>query len=300
MTLASSDQVTRFMLPDLAIRGVAVHLKDSVARIQDRHEYSIAIQQLLGEATAASAILASHIKIDGRLSLQLKSDGDLRTLFTECTAQGTVRGIAQIAEDAEAPDTRDLTQNGSQRHLAITIENRGVGNREMQRYQGLVSVEHPTLAESIEQYFDQSEQLPTRMLLASEPGQSAGLMLQKLPGGETDDVDGWDRAIALFETLTEAELLSLASADVLHRLFHEETTETLDSTPIHFACSCSRERARDMLISLGPDLEAEGHEPQSTDVKCEFCGEEYQFSAEEMGVLHGLSHSEQTGPTTLQ
>ena len=297
MTLASSDQLTRFMLPELGIRGVAIHLQDSLSKIQSRPEYSEAVSQLLGEAVAAASILSSHVKVDGRLSLQLKSNGALRTLFAESTANHTVRGIAQIAEDMAAPEVMDLTANGLDQYLAITIENRGVGNREMQRYQGLVEVNGPTLAGALENYFVQSEQLPTRFLLAAGNGQAAGLMLQKLP--ETaQDQDGWDRATALFDTLGEAELLETASADVLHRLFHEETLDILETQEIGFACSCSRERARDMLASLGPE---EGVEPteDDTNVKCEFCGEEYVFTASEMAEIHSEAESEQAATSTL-
>ena len=299
MTLANSDQATRFLLPELGIRGVAVHLADSAERIRDRPDYTEAVSHLLGEATAATVILGHHIKVDGRLSLQLKTDGDLRTLFTESTAQGTVRGIAQIAEGATGPEVRDLTALGGDRLLAITIENKGVGNREMQQYQGLVAVDRPTLAEAIEQYFVQSEQLPTRLLLAADKGHAAGLMLQKLPGSDDRDRDGWDRALALFETLGEQELLDLPSAEVLHRLFHDETLQILEQSPVTFACSCSRERAQDMLISLGPDPEGDGLD-HPTDVKCEFCGEDYHFTAGEMAVIHASSQTEQSGPVTLQ
>lgn len=133
--------------------------------------------------------------------------------------------------------------------LAITIENPGLDPRQPQRYQSLVELGTPTLDAAFEGYFRNSEQLPTRLLLAADGEQVAGLMLQKLPGDE-GDADGWNRAGLLFDTLGREELLGTASTALLHRLFHEESVSVLDQRPVRFGCSCSRERVESMLVSL--------------------------------------------------
>jgi molecular chaperone Hsp33 len=125
--------------------------------------------------------------------MQLRSSTALRTLFAECTAAGTLRGIAQLSEGGDAP--RDLSSLGDDAILAITIENPGLDPREPQRYQSLVALTAPELDEAFEDYFRQSEQLPTRLLLAADRNGAAGLLLQKLPGDEGDE-DGWARASA--------------------------------------------------------------------------------------------------------
>ncbi|KAG1436330.1 hypothetical protein G6F56_013604 [Rhizopus delemar] len=116
--------------------------------------------------------------IDGRLSIQLRCSTALRTLFAECTASGTLRGIAQLSDGADAP--RDLSSLGDDALLAITIENPGLDPREPQRYQSLVGLTAPELDEAFEDYFRQSEQLPTRLLLAADRTGAAGLLLQQL------------------------------------------------------------------------------------------------------------------------
>src|SRR5690606_25286859 len=128
----------------------------------------------------AAALFTGHAKIEGRLSVQLRGDGPVRTLFAECTAAGTLRGIAQVRPDA-APMPRDLRALGAEAVLAITIENPGGAGREPVRYQGLVALASESLAGAFEDYFRQSEQLPTRLLLAADGHRAAGLMLQKLP-----------------------------------------------------------------------------------------------------------------------
>ncbi len=287
------------MLPKAGVRGVAVRLSDSMRSMLDRPEYNDSIRALLGETAAASVMLTGHVKVDGRLSVHLKTDGELRALFAECTAAGTIRGIAQIAEDRSAPPARDLSMIGNERHLAITIENRGLGGRDPHRYQGLVEVVDSAISQSLERYFDQSEQLPTRILLAANDESAAGLMIQKLPGDQSSDEDGWNRASALFDTLTEHELLKLDSTSVLHRLFHEEEAEILGTKAIQFACSCSRARATEMLRSLGPDPSVPASSAATT-VKCEFCGQNYDFSEAEMADIYAADQTEQPAPSHLQ
>ncbi|MCA1714245.1 MAG: Hsp33 family molecular chaperone HslO, partial [Gammaproteobacteria bacterium] len=120
-TAPDSDRLTRFLLPGAGVRGVRVHLDDTWRQIRERAEYPTAAMELLGEAAAAAALFTGHAKVDGRLSLQLRGEGPLRTLFAECTAAGTLRGIAQLQDGA--PVSRDLRALGPDAVLAITIEN---------------------------------------------------------------------------------------------------------------------------------------------------------------------------------
>ncbi|MEO8365880.1 MAG: Hsp33 family molecular chaperone HslO [Pseudoxanthomonas sp.] len=272
-----NDTQTRFLLPGAGVRGVCVHLQDTWRDILSHAEYPEIARGLLGQSCAAAALFTGHAKVNGRLSLQLRTrHAALRTLFAECTAQDTLRGIAQVTEGMDAPS--DLHQLGDDALLAITIENPGLDPREPQRYQSLVPLHAATLSEAFEAYFDQSEQLPTRLLLAADEDRAAGLMLQKLPG-DGGDLDGWTRIGALFDTLKAGELLAVTADELLHRLFHEEAPEILATRPLRFACSCSRERVGTMLHSLGiVEARAALAEGQA-EIRCEFCGQRYLFDA---------------------
>jgi len=294
---AAQDLLTRFLLPRAGIRGVAVRLQDTWSAIGERAGYPPATAELLGEACAAAALFTGHTKIDGRLSVQLRSSGPLRTLFAECTAVGTLRGIAQLDGDGDAP--RDLRALGDDALLAITIENPGLDPREPQRYQSLVGLEASRLSEAFEDYFRQSEQLPTRLLLACDDRRAVGLMLQKLPGDEGDD-DGWTRAGALFDTLGEAELLDTPPALLLHRLFHEEQPQMLGERALRFACSCSRERVEGMLQSLGQAEATAALADGVAEVRCEFCGQRYLFSRDEIDELFTQPAVRMEAPDRLQ
>lgn len=280
----NDDLLTRFLLPAAGVRGVHVRLRESWQTLLSHADYPPAARELLGEASVAAALFTGHTKIDGRLSIQLRSSSALRTLFAECTASGQIRGIAQLAEAAgDAP--RDLRQLGEDALLAITIENPGLDPREPQRYQSLVSLDAGRLDEAFEDYFRQSEQLPTRLLLASDGTRAAGLLLQKLPG-DAGDEDGWKRTGALFDTLPPAELLGTDGETLVHRLFHEETPELLGGKALHFGCSCSRARVEGMLQALGEDeARAAAEAAGAVEVRCEFCGQEYRFPEAELEAL---------------
>ncbi len=279
---STNDAQFRFLLETSGVRGVLVRLTDTWAVMRSRADYPAAVAERLGETLAATALMTGHAKVDGRLSVQLRGTGALRSLFAECTRDGTLRGLAQHSQPLPDPLTPRAFGEGSM--LAITIETLATSGREGTRYQGLVGLDADTLAQAFEGYFAQSEQLPTRMLLAADAAVATGLMLQKLPG-DTGDADGWHRANALFETLRKAELLGTAPRDLLFRLFHEDAVRVLDSRALRFNCSCSRERVSAMLQSLGRDealAAADEHDPPIAEIQCQFCGQTYRYTRPEV------------------
>lgn len=273
------DTLTRFLLEGAHVRGALVRLGDTWHDIASRTAYPPAVADQLAQCTAASALFTASLKIDGRLSIQLRGDASVRRLFAECTTQGTLRAIAHF--DEPVPETLQPSDYGEKAMLAITIENEAVKSREPQRYQGMVGLQADTLGEAFEEYFRQSEQLPTRILLFSRDDQAAGILIQQLPEQHCDPED-WSRAQMLFDTLRAEELFDLAPEDILYRLFHEESVRVLETKPLAFACSCSRERVENALISLGrTEIEETLADTGDISVHCDFCGQAYRFTAEE-------------------
>ena len=163
---------------------------------------------------------------------------------------------------------------------------------------GQLEGEH--LATAFEGYFQQSEQLPTRLLLAADDKSAAGLMLQKLPG-DTGDDDGWTRAKALFDTLSPAELLDWPTDTLLHRLFHEDRPELMARRGLQFACSCSRERVEAMLQTLGEEEARSAVADNHVEIRCEFCGQGYRFTDTEIaGLFAPVAAPSAPAPERLQ
>ena len=291
------DHLTRFLIHRAGVRGVHVRLDETWREIREREAYPEAAMTLLGQAAAAAALFTGHTKVDGRLSVQMRSEGAIRTLFAECTAAGTLRGIVQLDEDATdvAPGLKALGPGGI---LAITIENAGPDGEPV-RYQGLVPLEADRLDAAFEDYFRQSEQLPTRLLLAANADTAAGLMLQKLPGDEGDE-DGWNRVGALFDTLRTPELLATDGIQLLHRLFHEDGVEPLVGKDLAFGCSCSRGRVESMLVAIGKDEARLAAQTGQAHVRCEFCGQSYAFTPDEIEQLFVTAEREMEAPGRVQ
>ncbi len=294
----ADDVLTRFLLPTAGVRGMHVRLGAAWREIASRDAYPPAVATMLGESIAAAAMFAGHAKVAGRLSIQLRGQGALRTLFAEATAAGTLRGIVQL-DPGRGQVPTSLAGLGDDAVLALTIENPGIHGGEPMRYQGMVSLQAAGLAQAFEGYFDRSEQLPTRLLLVSDADSASGLMLQKLPGDGGDD-DGWRRAGALFDTLSTAELSAWSPEQLLQRLFHEDAPEILVSGPLRFGCSCSRERVAAMLESLGEDEAVAAVIDGEARVRCEFCGQSYAFDRTGIDALFTPARRPMASPDRLQ
>lgn len=289
---ALPGELSRFLLDRSGLRGVHVRLDEAWRTIRSRSDYPAQVASLLGEVCAAAAMLTGHVKVDGRLSIQIKGSGALRTVFAECKAGGVLRGLARYEEPL--PQPLDPRHFGADAMLAITIESALGKSGEPKSYQGLVALDAGSLSEAFEGYFGQSEQLPTRILLVADETRACGLILQQLPGA-SDEPDAWPRAQALFDTLSREELLELPAETLLYRLFHEEGVRLLQQDPLQFGCSCSRERVGGMLLSLGRDEAFDSLQDDRVEVICEFCGQHYHFDAVDLEQLFSGGGSARPG-----
>lgn len=280
--MADTDTLTRFLIDRTAVRGVHVRLRASWAEVRARAPAAPAAERLLGEALAAAALLCGHLKAEGRLSLQLRGTAALRMLFAECTSAGTLRGIARSGP--AWPTDFSLRDAGPEAMLAITVETRPSDQREAQRYQSLVGLSADTLDAALVDYFRQSEQLPTALLLAADEQHAAGLMLQVLPEAGRGG-DAWERIEALFGTLGPAELLATPGETLLWRLFHEDGVRLLSRQPLAFGCSCSAARVEAMLAGLGREEALAAAGSGQAEVHCEFCGQSYRLGRAEIAAL---------------
>ncbi|NVK74811.1 MAG: Hsp33 family molecular chaperone HslO [Oceanospirillaceae bacterium] len=280
MNNVTKNEIQRFSFDNSNVRGERVLLNDAYQEIIKRKQYPLSVEKLLGEFVAAIALLRDIIKIDGVLSIQAKGNGFLSTLMTECDEQQNLRGIAQWDESQVVPDTISLKEVLDGGYLVITIQ-----PRNGQRYQGIVEIVGDSLAECLEQYFSQSEQLPSRVWLAANGTQCGGLFLQRLPEEQAKegDEDAWERLTHLASTVKEDELLGLETSELLHRLYHEEEVRLYDIKPMQFGCSCSRQRTLDAILSLGTEEVREILiEQGSVKVDCQFCAEQYEFTEKDL------------------
>ena len=276
------DHKQRFLFPDSDIRGELVQVESSVSRILEGHSYPLPVQGLIGEAVAA-VLLASTLKFKGRLALQAQGKGPVSLLLAECSHDGELRALARHSDgqDWSHGDIQTLIGEGT---MVITIT-----PDQGRQYQGIVPLSGDTLAECLQGYFQQSEQLPTSLWLASGNNRAAGLLLQRLPN-QLATTDGnnqmWEHLDALASTLQMEELLNLDDQTILHRLFHDTPPQLPDAQPLQFGCTCSRDRNRNALISLGnQELQQLLDEDGEVTLTCDFCRHQEHFDAVDLAEM---------------
>jgi len=306
--LPEDDLVQPFLLDSSGIRGDLVRLGAAVDRIVTRHDYPEAVARLLAEMLALAPMLGSLMKFDGVFTLQTKSDGPVPLMVADMTSEGHLRGYAALREAAleallaQGPDAAygigALLGRG---YLAFTVD-QGVHS---DRYQGIVELRGASLADCLQHYFLQSEQIQTGVLVAAGRDargrwRSAGIVLQRIPpeggeGGERArvpvmevDEDAWRRAMVLLASCTGAELLdpALPANDLLYRLFHEEGVRVFRRHPLRDRCRCRRRRLEGTLRSLPrteiDDLMIDGE----VVVTCEFCRRSYRFDSAALDQIY--------------
>jgi molecular chaperone Hsp33 len=268
-----SDSLQRFLLEGTPVRGEIVRLDATWRAVLERREYPEPLERLLGEMMAAGALLSATLKFDGALIMQMQGEGPVRLLVVEVTSEHTLRATAKWEGDIESGGIRSLLGNGK---FVITI----APESGKQAYQGVVSLDGNTVSEVLEHYMAKSEQLDTRLWLASDQSKAGGMLLQRLPEHPEYDEDAWNRATTIGETITKQELLTLPARDIIHRLYHEEDIRLFEERPTAFRCSCTRDRVTAMLRLLGrEEVQSILTERDYVEVACEFCGRQYVFDA---------------------
>jgi molecular chaperone Hsp33 len=282
---ATGDRSQRFLFEEADIRGENVHLDSAYREILAIHHYAYGVGRLLGEFLCAAVLLSTNLKFEGKLILQVRSEGQIPLLMVECDHSLHVRGIARGAEHATSNSNDQLLCNGQ---LAITVD-----PRHGQRYQGIVPLRQGSLAQSLDAYFEQSEQLKTRIWLAADGRRAGGLLLQQLPAQIADDeaqrLQQWEHACSMAATVKKAELLELHAEQLLYRLYHQDPVRLFEPSPVNFQCTCSRERTRNALATLPPPELAKLLEELGTiTMDCEFCNQHYSFNRSDLArVLAG-------------
>ena len=299
-----ADTLLRFLFRAAPVRGEIVRLQASWQQMVANHGYPAPVARLLGEMTAAAALLAANIKFDGALILQVQGNGPVRLLVVEVQPQMRLRATAKLREAAViAADAtlQQLTNPNGDARCAITLDptDRRPGQ---QPYQGVVPLAGETIAQVLENYLRQSEQVESRLWLAATEAAAAGVLLQKLPqegGAAKADVDAWQRTTALTATLTRDELLALAPEALAHRLYWEERLEHFAPVEPRFECNCSRQRSGRMLLALGRE-EADSILAERGDVEivCDFCNARYRFDAVDVGQLFASGSARDPDATT--
>ena len=291
----SDNLVAAFQIEGWPVRGRVVRLGEVVDDILSRHDYPEPVANLLGEACALAALVGSSLKFDGKLIVQAQGDGPVGYVVADYDASGSLRGYCRFDRERVEEASRGFARPGAKTLLGdgvfvMTIDQ----GPNTERHQGITSIEGETLALCAEQYFAQSEQVPTRVRLAVgelDVGEGAswragGAMVQNIAEDAARGAtrDAWERAEALFSTTGDDELIDpeVSTERLLFRLFHEDGVRLFSPKPLKAFCRCSEQRILDMLRSFPPEDREEMVEGESGKiiVTCEYCSRVYEVEPE--------------------
>jgi len=281
------DIVIPFSIADGSIRGRIIRLGPAADDILSAHAYDDIRASLTGELALAAALMGAGLKFDGRIILQLQTEGPVRLLVAEYATDGAVRATAG---DGPAPAEKALSRALGRGAFTATIDQ----GADADRYQGTTPLEGETIADAVAAYFAQSEQIPTMARLALGTAQApmqrprwraGGILIQKLPaeGGAApaaaDYEDLWVRAQAFLATAGDDELLdpSLSPERLLFRLFGEDGVIAYEARPVFARCRCNAGKIEAVLERYGEADLAGLMDAGVITVTCEFCRTRYQF-----------------------
>lgn len=284
--MSQKDLLHRYLFEDHQVRGELVQLEQSFTDILENLNYPKPVQQLLGELQVATSLLTATLKFKGSIAVQLQGDGPVTLAVINGDESLQLRGVARW--NGVVPDTNKISELIGKGVMVITISpDKG------ERYQGIVDLSGDTLQTCLEQYFEQSEQLSTRLWFrtgeVNGKPQAAGMMLQRLPASDdkkSSDED-FDHLVSLTETIKNEELFNLDAEDVLVRLYHQEKVRVFEPQPVTFKCGCSQERSATALLNVSKqellDIIAEKGQ---IEMHCDYCGSLYAFNAGDVEDIH--------------
>lgn len=278
----ANDSLYRYLFDGVSVRGELVQLNETYQQIISSKEYPAPVQHLLGELLVATSLLTATLKFEGSITVQLQGDGPVKLAVINGDHDQKMRGVARWEGDVPADGSiHDLIGKG---HMVITITpNQG------ERYQGVVGLEGDSLASCLEGYFENSEQLKTRIWLRTGEieGQpkAAGMLLQILPD-EQGSAEDFEHLEKLTETVKNEELFSLEAQEVLYRLYHQETVQLFEPQEVTFHCGCSRERSASAIASIDrSEIERIVAEEGKVSLHCDYCGTSYDFDSIDVAAL---------------
>lgn len=310
--------VLPFQLERPNVRGRFTRLDSVIENILEQHNYPSIVEALITEATILTVLIGQMVKLNWRLSLQIRGDGPIRLIATDFYGPSEEGLPAQIrayaSYDKEKIDINSdpFTQIGTG-YFAVII-NQG---KNMSPYQGITPLSGGSLSSSAEAYFFQSEQIPTKFCIAYGTTQlpleklslrAGGIMLQHMPNAsplikqkpspQSEDLlkeinpldeglkENWARVGILLDTIEDLELIgpSLSFEQVLYRLFHDEIIQTSNSQNVNFGCTCSEDKVRQsMSIYSTKDLKHMTKADGSLTADCQFCGAHYILDPTTLG-----------------
>ena len=278
--MEACDGLQRFIFEHAEIRGEIARLEQVYQTITEQRPYPPAVKTILGEALVSCLLLVGSIKFEGELSLQFQGDDALPMMILQCDHQLHLRGFAKFKPDLDDIAYQQAFLNGQ---MSLMIHQ----SHQTEVFQSIVPITSAEMSQNLMNFFSQSEQVATQIMITSDSKRVCGMLLQLLPGQDTEQREEfWEYATKIGQTLTPQELLNLENTEVLYRLYHETEIRLLLEKNVEFKCRCSSEKMEGVLKMLGQaDVEDLLNEYEKVEVVCDFCNQKYYFDSIDIAMM---------------
>lgn len=287
------------------VRAFALDTTTVVEELQRRHQTYPSATAALGRVATGALLFGAMLKEDDHLvTIRIQGDGPGGTLLASATGNGEVRGLIGNPQ----PDIEEVREGklnvsgvvGTRGHVTVT---RDLGLRHP--YVGTVELVSGEVGEDLAHYLLRSEQVPSAIgigvFVQPHGGVEAagGYMVQLMPGIAGDVAERIEDRIRVLPHPTQMLRDGDTPERILDRIFGESEYDVLARTPVRFACPCSRDRAERAIVLLGDapirEMIAQAREGAPAELVCEFCREQYHFSADQLGELLARRQAGATG-----
>ncbi len=296
--------MVRAIAADGKIRAFAASTRDTVEEARRRHDTSPVVTAALGRLLTAGAMMGSMMEGESdRLTLKIQGDGPVKALTVVADENGNVKGFAQEPQVLlHANDQGKLDVAGAI-GIGILTVTRDLGLKEP--YVGTTMLTTSEIAEDLTYYFAASEQTPSSVALGvlmnreNTVRQAGGFILQLMPGVDDETITTLENRLGGLSSVSNLLDSGMTPEEILACVLEGFGVEILDRMPVRFCCDCSREKIKNAVAALGrEDLLSLIEDGEPVEAHCDFCGQDYLFSPEEIREMTEKKDEEEREETT--
>lgn len=290
------DKIIRCITTDGAVMVSVINSTDLVYTAKKIHSTSPSATAALGRLLSACSMMGAQLKDNGAsITVRVNGQGPSGAIIAVADSKGNVRGYVENPNC----ETKHYTDNkinvaaavGKEGYIDV-IRDYGTGEPYSSRTE-LISGE---IAEDITAYYAQSEQIPTAcglgVLIDKSDGEvmlAGGFLAQLLPGADETATDKLEDSLNKLEPMTTMLAKGMSVEEIARTVLSGFEVEIVDEYPVHYVCSCSREKVINSIASLSnAEIKSMIEEDNGAEVSCIFCGKKYIFSADDLEQIIAL------------
>ena len=285
MQTFNHNSIERFLFDNHGVRGEITRLKTPFEDLI-HDDYPDCLKKIMMELAVSSVLVASTLKDGSEIMVQIRGgkDAPLKYALINIRQDLSFYGSCALKDNSAVDNNASIHDLcGQDGILALSVfPQNGV------KWQGIVAMNNESIGATLEDYFKNSQQLPTRFFISTDldEKQSGGIMLQIIPEVE-GNIESLEHLSVLSATLSAKELFTLPLDESLGRLFAHEETKVFGEKEVLFKCICSKSRCENALMQLDPaELKNMAEDPKGTSMTCQHCGKTYSFTQEELTSMY--------------